>query len=67
MADAETCRESALDTLLNPRHIFKCQPSARSPQLCRLGLATTFVPLPINVADAETWKGVALRYWQLDM
>lgn len=26
----------------------------------------TWVPLPINVADAETWKGVALRYWTLD-
>jgi hypothetical protein len=27
----------------------------------RLGLTVTWVPLPINVADAETWKGVALR------
>ena len=34
--------------------------------VCRQGLGTQFVELPINVSDAKLWEGVRLRYWQLD-
>jgi len=36
-------------------------------ELSRQGLTTTFLPLPINVADPAIWAGVALRYWELDV
>lgn len=35
-------------------------------ELSRLGISTQFIPLPIDVSQNKTWKGIANKYWQLD-
>lgn len=50
-------QQCALDARTSAILLLKCGVLC----MARLGLTVTWVPLPINVADAETWKGVALR------
>lgn len=45
-------------------HAVTCQVCKQ--ELGRLGLATQFVSLPINVSDKIVWRKVGNKYWQLD-
>ncbi|KAK9809247.1 hypothetical protein WJX72_012048 [[Myrmecia] bisecta] len=45
-------------------HAVYCQ--IVKSEMERLGMATQFIPLPINVSDKSIWEGVKNRYWQLD-
>ncbi|DBA66580.1 hypothetical protein WJX79_008592 [Trebouxia sp. C0005] len=39
--------------------VVKCELAAK-------GLSTSFIPLPINVADPAIWQDILNKYWQLD-
>jgi len=45
-------------------HAVTCQ--LVKSELERLGLATQFISLPIDVSDKRTWRNIGNKYWQLD-